>query len=1059
MNILKSAAMGLLLSTLAITPHPAAAASTGELLQQGLYAEEVDGNIETAIKTYGQVIKNSSAPKNQVAQALYRQGMCYLKIKDEQSAKAVLEKLVTEYSSQTDIVEKAKPVLDDLTSFDPAALMPPGTLMYVELGSPGRQVETVLGMLKGTPYENPLAAIGGRQNANPNQKGPGEIVAALLNPSMMAEFRKIRGSAIGFTGMAQNNPPSISVLYPGKSDALRGLILAGLGMVGTPGEPIEGMQTINIRNYGTVAYDDRVIITASPASQLPWCVKQYKGLISEPTLATSNKSFARLSKSQRQKNALTVWGNVSEAYAQLVQMFPADHIPPGILAANAIGDFKNINDFTLTQSLEPGGLGSRFDVQFKDGHHCLAYDLIRTPNITKAALEAVPAEAIAVASFSLSQTATGQNDQIRAKIQNVTGLDLGREIFANIEQVTIFALPADGKAVAAASPAALLDRLGLTITSRNPDQTRQILDTLLGTANTVSAGRENPRPGQYRVGANGKQDIYCHMEQVNGITVLSLNREVIDASVAAIKNHKSICVSGPLNDAATSLAPTSSKLLLVNAGGAMRLLRPQMKFGALNDEQARQLNESYEQLAHAADSTTIELRTDEQLNSFAVNSAVTGMPPLNQVLGPAMQIARISHQGLAEVKARHLRQEAAATIRPATQAPIIDGKLDDIWNTATPYKIANAMYEQPKSAADLSADYKALWDENNLYLLVEVTDDILQHNINSSEWYESDEVEIYIDATDGKSSAYSETDYLYEFLWDKTSPQMQEAKHSRTNGVQYALVTTDKGYRVEAKFPWSTLGAKPSAGAKIGLDVHVNDSDSAEGRRAKIMWHDTQDTAWQTPQAFGNAELAGLVGWWKFDESGGTTAKDSSGGNHNGTLVGKAKWARGRTGGAVALDGAGGFVQIADKTAFDLADQMTVACWVNLHSVPAEWTAIVTKGDNAWRLSTHLKDRIIHFSVNDWSRTDGVNASMVINANEWHHLAAVYNGSAMQLYIDGKLEGTQPWTGGIAKNDADVLIGENIEQPNRSFDGLIDDVRIYNYALSEHQVKALAAGQ
>ena len=120
-------------------------------------------------------------------------------------------------------------------------------------------------------------------------------------------------------------------------------------------------------------------------------------------------------------------------------------------------------------------------------------------------------------------------------------------------------------------------------------------------------------------------------------------------------------------------------------------------------------------------------------------------------------------EALAECGARvavcDLRQEAAATIRPATQAPIIDGKLDDIWNTATPYKIANAMYEQPKSAAYLSADYKALWDENNLYLLVEVTDDILQHNINSSEWYESDEVEIYIDATDGKSSAYSETPF------------------------------------------------------------------------------------------------------------------------------------------------------------------------------------------------------------------------------------------------------------------------------------------------------------
>ena len=132
---------------------------------------------------------------------------------------------------------------------------------------------------------------------------------------MMAEFKKIRGSAIGVTGFAQNNPPMISVLYPGKSDALRGMILAGLGMIGTAGEPIEGMQTMTLQQSGAAAYDDKVIIVTQPASQLPWCVKQYKGLISEPTLASSNKSFQKLSKSQRQKNALTVWANVDEAYA------------------------------------------------------------------------------------------------------------------------------------------------------------------------------------------------------------------------------------------------------------------------------------------------------------------------------------------------------------------------------------------------------------------------------------------------------------------------------------------------------------------------------------------------------------------------------------------------------------------------------------------------------------------------------------------------------------------------------------------------------------------------
>jgi len=66
--------------------------------------------------------------------------MCYLKIKDEQAAKAPLAKLVNEYADQTELVAKAQAALDDLMDFDPAALMPPDTLIYIELGSPGKQL-------------------------------------------------------------------------------------------------------------------------------------------------------------------------------------------------------------------------------------------------------------------------------------------------------------------------------------------------------------------------------------------------------------------------------------------------------------------------------------------------------------------------------------------------------------------------------------------------------------------------------------------------------------------------------------------------------------------------------------------------------------------------------------------------------------------------------------------------------------------------------------------------------------------------------------------------------
>ena len=126
------------------------AKSASVLLQEGMYAEEVDGDLDTAISKYEQVIQSSSAQKSHIAQALYRQGMCYLKKKDEQKARLVFAKLMEDYSDQEKIVDKIKPMLEELSDADPAALMPPETLIYVELGSLGKQIETILNMFKGT---------------------------------------------------------------------------------------------------------------------------------------------------------------------------------------------------------------------------------------------------------------------------------------------------------------------------------------------------------------------------------------------------------------------------------------------------------------------------------------------------------------------------------------------------------------------------------------------------------------------------------------------------------------------------------------------------------------------------------------------------------------------------------------------------------------------------------------------------------------------------------------------------------------------------------------------
>ena len=1074
----------LMLAALIASGSAGFAASTSELLQQGLYAEEVEGNIDSAIKTYQQIIENPSAPANHVAQALYRQGMCYLKLKNDAAARAVLTKLVTDYSSQTEIVEKARPLLDEVTDFDPASLMPPNTLVYVEFGSPGRQVETILDTLKGTPFENPLAAVGGGQqrNSGSNEKTPADIVGALLNPGMTAEFKKIRSSAIGITGVALQNPPMIAVLYPGKSDALRGVILAALGMAGKPGEPMEGMQTVKIQAPNNltaeVAYDDRIIIAAQPASQLEWCVKEYKGLISEPTLASSSKSFARIGKTQRQNNVLTAWANVDELYAKLPKVLPGGRIPPGLVAANAFVDFPHIDDVFITDSVESNGLATKVELQFKDGHHCLGYDLIRTPNIRKAALEAVPANAIALASFALNPSTGAQMDAVRAKLQNITGLDLGREVFANLEQVVLFAMPAEKGWGEPAQKSVLPGRFGLALTSRNPEQTRQVLTTLLSSADVISEGGPAAGTGKFKISNANGTALYCYFDQVNTTTLLSLDPNVLAASVTAIKSHKSVVTAGALSASVDKLTPSASKLVLVNVGGAVRSLAPRIKPGELSNEQSEQWSANLDKLAQAADNTTVELRTDEQPNNFSVNACVTGLPPLQEVIGPAAQIARIAKEASAEARARNLRNETPAIIFPAAKAPGIDGEVDEAWARVPINKLENVVMSfgsgekasRPSSPEDLSADFRAMWDSDNLYLLVDVTDDKLVNDTDpvnaitlpsgsqAIPWWYDDSIEVYLDADNAKTAQYGAHDAQFRFNWGE-KPVLRVYNQNteiHPEGVKFAMVKTDKGYRLETSIPWKDFAVKPSAGATVGLDVEVNDDDDGGARDSKITWHDKNDNAWQNPQTFGNAVLGGLVGWWKFDETEGKVAHDNSGGNHNGTLIGDAKWAQGKLGGAIDLNGRDSYVRVADKSAFNMGNEVTIACWVNFRSVDHEWAAIVTKGDSAWRLSAVETQRKFHVSVNDWDKV-GLNGQTEVPAGQWHQVVAVYDGKNLSLYVDGKLDGTQAWAGGIGKNDFNVLIGENAQQKGRFFDGLIDDVRVYNYALAGSDIARLAA--
>jgi beta-galactosidase len=79
-----------------------------------------------------------------------------------------------------------------------------------------------------------------------------------------------------------------------------------------------------------------------------------------------------------------------------------------------------------------------------------------------------------------------------------------------------------------------------------------------------------------------------------------------------------------------------------------------------------------------------------------------------------------------------------------------------------------------------------------------------------------------------------------------------------------------------------------------------------------------------------------------------------------------------------------------------------------------------------------------------------------VNDGNWHHVAGMYDGAEMRLYVDGKLDTAKPASGRILTNESPVFIGANAEKPGRCFNGLIADVRVYNYALNADEIAAVA---
>ena len=196
----------------------------------------------------------------------------------------------------------------------------------------------------------------------------------------------------------------------------------------------------------------------------------------------------------------------------------------------------------------------------------------------------------------------------------------------------------------------------------------------------------------------------------------------------------------------------------------------------------------------------------------------------------------------------------------------------------------------------------------------------------------------------------------------------------------------------------------------------------------------------------------GLVAWWKFDEGTGTIAYDSAGTN-NGTIYG-ATWATGQIGGALNFNGTSNYVDCGSGASN--YDNITVSAWMKTSTAGV----LVSNRYNSYSYGTWYTLTSTGIELGGNSSGSGYvnvtfNTPTTLNGL-WHHIVYTKDGTNHAIYVDGSLD--QSFT-----SNADIswiqplFIGKRWTKSTSVgwFNGIIDDVRIYNWALNAEEVALL----
>jgi hypothetical protein len=503
-------------------------------------------------------------------------------------------------------------IQEELATADFAQIMPGDAFAFLEISNPADHVEQLARLM----------GLTGREFSPTDTRAILRIEDELaissdfqLSPALLRELKKIRGAALAITEVYENRPPNgVLVIHPGDSDLVTGIVETGIQLVPAT-EKIEGFPTFQIEKKVWIVKTNRLIIVSADKAQIVNCVKR----ISDPKRASlaDQKKF-KSSRNEHQNAAVFAFVDPARALEKM-----RAGVSRELAMARMILDLDHINHVTAILTTTDAGLVANVDIDFAADHNSLAYGLIRTVPLTGKSLSHVPSGSAAVAGMGL-------NPQMRlaaeiAGSRHLTALDIGREIFANIEELSCFILPST---VGANHE---MPDFGLVIASNDIEKSAALWNTLLTLPSTMNI-KEGPQAKRITIdGITARRYSWPNEKGAPQIVIARLNDQAliagteaaVNAAIQAGKTGKTLAQDNKAQSLWQTKSEHTAKAVFVHVG---RMLRLAAMMNNGNDGQ------QMEAVSRVVDDLTITLVFNESPAHFEAKLNAVGLPGFENII-------------------------------------------------------------------------------------------------------------------------------------------------------------------------------------------------------------------------------------------------------------------------------------------------------------------------------------------------------------------------------------------------------------------------------------------